>query len=301
MAGLAALVRFGDEPQWLGLEWADGSAPSVYMSTSRDALLATLLDAAQVLTCAGLTHTVRTSARTWASQASRRAAAMTRDAPSMLRGHRCPPQAASRRMITRDWQQPPNEQVAAHADGGRPADRSAATADVAWRCRPVRRRAVRNHGPHRHGRRDRAHGSVSAQRSGEGGSSYYPATPGLIPRGTWKGARRRRAVTRGRERPRQRQQECVDRRAATAACAPSGARGFCVLYNTVGVWAARQGTWCMQSCIVSLVCGLWRAMMATASTSQLTLHFVHCRDTRRAAARQWGRRRRRSPAARCQR
>ena len=49
MAGLAALVRFGDEPQWLGLEWADGSAPSVYMSTSRDALLATLLDAAQVM------------------------------------------------------------------------------------------------------------------------------------------------------------------------------------------------------------------------------------------------------------
>ena len=50
MAGIAALVRFGDEPQWLGLEWADGSAPSVYMSTARDALLATLLDAAQVST-----------------------------------------------------------------------------------------------------------------------------------------------------------------------------------------------------------------------------------------------------------
>ncbi len=48
MAGLAALVRFADEPQWLGLEWVDGSAPSVYMSTARDALLATLLDAAQV-------------------------------------------------------------------------------------------------------------------------------------------------------------------------------------------------------------------------------------------------------------
>ena len=49
MAGLAALVRFADEPQRLSLEWADGSAPSVYMSTARDALLATLLDAAQVL------------------------------------------------------------------------------------------------------------------------------------------------------------------------------------------------------------------------------------------------------------
>ena len=54
MAGLAALVRFGDEPQWLGLEWADGSATSVYMSTARDALLATLLDAAQV--CNGILH-----------------------------------------------------------------------------------------------------------------------------------------------------------------------------------------------------------------------------------------------------
>ena len=48
MAGLAAVVRFVDEPQWLSLEWADGSASSVYMSTARDALLATLLDAAQV-------------------------------------------------------------------------------------------------------------------------------------------------------------------------------------------------------------------------------------------------------------
>lgn len=48
LAGLAAAVRFADEPQWLALEWADGSATSLYVTASRDALLATLLDAAQV-------------------------------------------------------------------------------------------------------------------------------------------------------------------------------------------------------------------------------------------------------------
>ena len=48
LAGLAAAVRFAADPQWLALEWADGSASSLYVTPSRDALLATLLDAAQV-------------------------------------------------------------------------------------------------------------------------------------------------------------------------------------------------------------------------------------------------------------
>ena len=48
LAGLAAAVRFAGEPQWLALEWADGSTSSLYVTPSRDALLATLLDAAQV-------------------------------------------------------------------------------------------------------------------------------------------------------------------------------------------------------------------------------------------------------------
>ena len=51
LAGLAAVVRFAEEPQLLALEWADSSAPSLYITPARDALLATLLDAAQVRGC----------------------------------------------------------------------------------------------------------------------------------------------------------------------------------------------------------------------------------------------------------
>lgn len=48
LAALAALVRFSDEPQWLGLEWTDGAPPTMYITPSRDALLTAILDTAQV-------------------------------------------------------------------------------------------------------------------------------------------------------------------------------------------------------------------------------------------------------------
>ncbi len=47
LASLAALVRFAAEPKLLGLAWADGMPPTLYLTASRDALLACLLDAAQ--------------------------------------------------------------------------------------------------------------------------------------------------------------------------------------------------------------------------------------------------------------
>ena len=45
---IAALVRFINQPQWLAIEWADGARPTMYITPARDALLAALLDAAQV-------------------------------------------------------------------------------------------------------------------------------------------------------------------------------------------------------------------------------------------------------------
>lgn len=48
LAALAAVVRFAAEPTWLGLEWTDGAPASMYVLPGRDALLAALLDAAQV-------------------------------------------------------------------------------------------------------------------------------------------------------------------------------------------------------------------------------------------------------------
>ena len=48
LAGVAALVRFLDEPQCLALEWTDGALPAVYLSPARESLLAAVLDAAQV-------------------------------------------------------------------------------------------------------------------------------------------------------------------------------------------------------------------------------------------------------------
>lgn len=48
LALIAALVRFIDQPQWLAMEWADGARPSMFITPARDALLAALLDAAQV-------------------------------------------------------------------------------------------------------------------------------------------------------------------------------------------------------------------------------------------------------------
>ena len=48
LAALAAVVRFAAEPTWLGLEWTDGAPAAMYILPGRDALLAALLDAAQV-------------------------------------------------------------------------------------------------------------------------------------------------------------------------------------------------------------------------------------------------------------
>jgi DnaJ homolog subfamily C member 13 len=45
---ICALVRFATEPQWLGIEWADGKPPAMYITPARDAMLAAVLDAAQV-------------------------------------------------------------------------------------------------------------------------------------------------------------------------------------------------------------------------------------------------------------
>jgi hypothetical protein len=41
-------AKHAQDPQMLGIEWSDGAPPSLYMSPSRDAILAGLLDAAQV-------------------------------------------------------------------------------------------------------------------------------------------------------------------------------------------------------------------------------------------------------------
>jgi DNAJ protein RME-8 N-terminal len=48
LGSLAAIVRFNQEPTWLGLEWCDGAPASTYVTASRDALLVAILDTAQV-------------------------------------------------------------------------------------------------------------------------------------------------------------------------------------------------------------------------------------------------------------
>ncbi len=48
LANVAALVRFAEDPKLLGVEWEDGSPPAVFVSPARDAVLACILDAAQV-------------------------------------------------------------------------------------------------------------------------------------------------------------------------------------------------------------------------------------------------------------
>ena len=46
---MSALLRFSEEGGLLGIEWGDGSPPSVYAAgAARDAVLAALLDMAQV-------------------------------------------------------------------------------------------------------------------------------------------------------------------------------------------------------------------------------------------------------------
>ena len=49
LGALAALVRFADQPQWLGLEWTDGAPPTMYITTAREAVLTAVLDIAQVV------------------------------------------------------------------------------------------------------------------------------------------------------------------------------------------------------------------------------------------------------------
>ena len=49
LAAIAALVRFADEPQWLAIEWVDGTPPAMFITPARDALLSATLDTAQVL------------------------------------------------------------------------------------------------------------------------------------------------------------------------------------------------------------------------------------------------------------
>jgi hypothetical protein len=45
---VAALVRFVDDPKLMAVEWSEGSRPTMFTSVARDAILAALLDAAQV-------------------------------------------------------------------------------------------------------------------------------------------------------------------------------------------------------------------------------------------------------------
>lgn len=47
LPAVAALVRFAEDPQWLAVEWADGTPAATYVTPARDALLAAVLDAAQ--------------------------------------------------------------------------------------------------------------------------------------------------------------------------------------------------------------------------------------------------------------
>eukprot|EP00210_Caulerpa_lentillifera_P007523 g7188.t1 len=47
LGAISALVRFIEEPQKFGIEWMDGSSPTLYSSTSRDAILAAILDTSQ--------------------------------------------------------------------------------------------------------------------------------------------------------------------------------------------------------------------------------------------------------------
>lgn len=44
---VAALIRYADDPQWLGIEWSDGSTRSIYVTPARESLLAGLLYTAQ--------------------------------------------------------------------------------------------------------------------------------------------------------------------------------------------------------------------------------------------------------------
>ena len=47
LPAVAALVRYSEDSQWLGVEWSDGASISIYVTPARDALLAGLLYAVQ--------------------------------------------------------------------------------------------------------------------------------------------------------------------------------------------------------------------------------------------------------------
>lgn len=47
LSSIAALIRYIDEPQWIGIEWSDGASKDMYITSSRDGMLSSLLYAAQ--------------------------------------------------------------------------------------------------------------------------------------------------------------------------------------------------------------------------------------------------------------
>lgn len=49
LPAVSALIRYADDPQWLGIEWSDGTSRSIYVTPARDALLAGLLYAVQAV------------------------------------------------------------------------------------------------------------------------------------------------------------------------------------------------------------------------------------------------------------
>lgn len=47
LPSVAALVRYAEDPQWLGVEWCDGAPTSIYITPARDTVVAALLYAVQ--------------------------------------------------------------------------------------------------------------------------------------------------------------------------------------------------------------------------------------------------------------
>lgn len=48
LPALSAVIRFPEDPQWLGVEWADGSPLAIYVTPARDAVISAIIDAAQM-------------------------------------------------------------------------------------------------------------------------------------------------------------------------------------------------------------------------------------------------------------
>jgi DnaJ family protein C protein 13 len=49
LPAVSALIRYADDPTWLGIEWSDGTPRSIYVTPARDALLAGILYAVQAV------------------------------------------------------------------------------------------------------------------------------------------------------------------------------------------------------------------------------------------------------------